>query len=140
MHPPRRPLHETRYYISNWFEFRFCVHEKVISGRLEISSVQFPCKIRLVHWKQIWRWKVAWKTNCWIHYYLQFPRQPVLLTKLIILLIKRKNFQAKQNQFFINQLFIFWRISANRHLCFFQVNSLKHLEKNRSKNKVTETH
>ena len=36
------------------FEFRFCLHEKVISGRPEISSAEFPRKL-LVYLKQIWR-------------------------------------------------------------------------------------
>ena len=34
-----------RYEISNQLEFRFCLHEKVIPGRSEISSVYFSCKV-----------------------------------------------------------------------------------------------
>ena len=64
------------------FEFRFCLHEKVISRRLEISSGAEEYDILAV--------SSATSITC----------------TLIALLIKRRNFQAKQNQFFIKRMFL----------------------------------
>ena len=52
------------------FEFRFCLHEKVISGRPENSSAKFLCKI-----VSFLKTNMAVKSSL----YLQFPPQPVLL-------------------------------------------------------------
>ena len=52
------------------FEFRFCLHEKVISGQPEISSAYFPCKI-----VSLLKKNMTVKSSI----YLQFPSQPVLL-------------------------------------------------------------
>ena len=40
-----------RYEISNRFEFRFCLHEKIVSGQSENSCVQFRCKIMQVRFQ-----------------------------------------------------------------------------------------
>ena len=66
------------------FEFRFCLHEKVISGRPEISSSWFPGKtVSLL------------KTNMAV---------TSITYTLIVLLIKSRNFQSKQNQFFMKRM------------------------------------
>ena len=64
------------------FEFRFCLHEKVISRRLEIYSSGEKLHI------------------------LAVSSATSITYTLIVLLIKRRNFQAKQNQFFIKRMFV----------------------------------
>ena len=92
-----------RYKISNRFEFCFCLHEKVISGRPENSCMQFPCKILLVHFENKYgREKKHWKTTIidrYIDTLLLADSSTTSITyKLVMLLIKRRKFLVKLSE------------------------------------------
>ena len=91
--------------ISNRFEFCFRLHEKVISRWPENSCVWFPCKIMLVHFENKYGEEKQHGKSIIINRYIKyittcsFRRKQYSITfRLIMLLIKKRNFLVKQSE------------------------------------------
>ena len=99
--------------ISNRFEFCFCLHEKVISRRPENSCVWFPCKIMLVHFENKYGEEKQHGKSIIINRYVKyittcsFRRKQYSITfRLIMLLIKKRNFLVKQSESFFFETYM----------------------------------
>ena len=144
----RPDMKNDRYEISNRFEFCFCLHEKVISGRPENSCMQFPCKILLVHFENKYgREKKHWKTTIidrYIDTLLLADSSTTSITyKLVMLLIKRRKFLVKLSESILyetdvcfkrkkyrREIWVFWSEHSRKwdtYFVFYVTEHLRHM-------------